>query len=431
MDLIVDLHIHSHFSRATSKSMTPENMYRWAKIKGINVLATADFTHPDWFSELREKLEPAEPGLFKLKEKYSKQQNEKLPKSVKNNVMRFILSVEISNIYSKNEKVRKLHNNIITPSFESASEINARLAEIGNLKADGRPILGMDSKELLKISLETDPDNLFIPSHIWTPWFSMFGSKSGFDSIEEAFEELASEIKVIETGLSSDPYMNWRIKEIQKRAIISSSDAHSPEKLGREANIMDCKLDYFDIINGIKSNDKRLSGTIEFYPEEGKYHYDGHRKCDICFRPSETKKHEGICPKCSKPLVKGVQYRVDELADKPEDYIHKTNKIVEYIIPLAEIIAEIEGVKSIKSKTVTRKYKEVFSSLGDEFTILREIPILEIEKQGYKELAIAIKKLRNKEIYVEPGYDGVYGTIKVFENQKEKSSELSGQSNFL
>lgn len=421
MEYIVDLHIHSHYSRATSKNSTLEGLYRWGKIKGINVIGTGDFTHPDWFAEIHEKLEPAELGLYKLKEDIAKPIDKMLPESVRNNVIRFILTVEISNIYSKNGKVRKLHNLVIVPNFESASEINAQLDRIGNLKADGRPILGMDSKELLRITIQTNPDNLFIPAHIWTPWFGMFGSKSGFDSIAEAFEELAPEVKAIETGLSSDPFMNWKIKELENIAITSHSDGHSPQKLGREATIMNCELNYHDIIGGIKANDQRLQGTIEFFPAEGKYHYDGHRVCNIRFSPAETKQHNGICPVCLKPLTVGVEYRVEELADQPADFIQKNPKSVEYIIPLIEIIAEIKGMGT-GSKTVIAEYEKVYATLGNEFDILRKLPIEEIQKNGFSELAKTIDRMRKKDVRIEPGYDGVYGTIKLFADKTERET---------
>jgi DNA helicase-2/ATP-dependent DNA helicase PcrA len=424
MELIVDLHIHSHHSRATSPETTLEGLYKWGKIKGINIIGTGDFTHPQWFAELRENLEPAEPGLYKLKDEVAREVDKNLPQSVSKNLMRFTLTVEIANIYSKGGKVRKLHNLIVAPSFEAVSEINAQLERIGNLKADGRPILGLDSKELLRISLETDPQNLFIPAHIWTPWFGMFGSKSGFDSIAEAFEELAPEIKAIETGLSSDPFMNWRINELQNVAIISNSDAHSPPKLGREATLINANLTYEDIVGAIRTNDKRLMGTIEFFPQEGKYHYDGHRECKIRLTPSGTKAVNGICPICHKPLTVGVDYRVEELANNPHDFKPESHKLVEYIIPLPEIIAELKGVKSSSNKKVTEEYFKVIHTLCDEFSLLRKIPTAEIKQNGFPELAQAIEKMRNKDVYLDPGYDGVYGAVKVY---KDKSSQNTNQ----
>lgn len=422
MQHIVDLHIHSHFSRATSKDSTIEGLYYWGKIKGINIIGTGDFTHPEWFVEMQEKMEPAEGGLYKLKDEIAKEIDKTLPESVKNNIIRFVLTVEISTIYSKGGQVRKLHQCIVVPNFETASFINSKLNQIGNLKADGRPILGMDSKDLLAITLESHKDSLFFPAHIWTPWFAMFGSKSGFDSIKEAFEDLASEIKAIETGLSSDPFMNWRLEELRNRAIISNSDAHSPQKLGREATVIDCQLDYNQIINAIKTNDKRLIGTIEFFPQEGKYHYDGHRACNIKFTPEETKEHNGICPVCHRHVTVGVNYRVNEIASYPVENIHKNGKTVEYIIPLPEIIAEMQG-KRVGTKGVTEEYQRIYSSLGDEFSILRSMPTSEIRKKGFSELANVIDRMRKGDVYIEPGYDGVYGVIKLFQDDTERKKQ--------
>lgn len=452
MEIIVDLHIHSHYSRATSKDSTIEGLYRWGKIKGINVIGTGDFTHPLWFAELQEKLEPAEAGLFQLKEEFRKKIDPTLPQSVRENFIRFILTVEISTIYSKGGKVRKLHNLIISPSFESVSSLNAQLHRIGNLKADGRPILGLDSKELLRMSIETDRRNLFIPAHIWTPWFALFGSKSGFDSIQEAFEELTPHIKAIETGLSSDPFMNWRLKQLQNITMISNSDAHSPQKLGREATVIRLSkssppfeggvpseleggvvsqsaeeyLSYDNLVDAIKTNDERLVGTVEFFPQEGKYHYDGHRVCGVKFTPGETKAHNRICPVCHRPLTVGVDYRVTELADHPEDYRPSHHKKVEYIIPLPEMLAEINGVGT-GSKKIGAEYDRVIAGLGNEFDILRTLSIDQIRARGFTELAGVIHRMRTGDIHIEPGYDGVYGVIKLFANDTERKKQLTDQ----
>jgi uncharacterized protein (TIGR00375 family) len=414
MELIVDLHIHSSFARATSKNLTIENIYKWAKIKGINVISTADFTHPKWFSELTSKLEVDSDGMYRLKEKFTKQIDESLPRSVRNNLVRFILSTEISNIYSKNGKVRRLHNLVIVPNFEVASDIIGQLSKIGNLKADGRPIIGMDSKELLRMTVESHPDSIFIPAHIWTPWFAMFGSNSGFDSIQEAFEELTPHIKAIETGLSSDPYMNWRLSQLDGITVTSGSDAHSLPKLAREANIMNCNLSFKDIVEGIKTNDKRFVGTLEFFPEEGMYHLDGHRSCGVKLDPEESKKINDICPVCHKKLVIGVMHRVDDLADRPVGFTPKKHKIVESIVPIIEMIAEVKNIKSIHAKAVVNEYDRVIAALGDDFTILRKKSVEEITKSGFPQLGLAIQKVREKDIYIDPGYDGVYGTVKIF-----------------
>ncbi|HSE60970.1 MAG TPA: endonuclease Q family protein [Candidatus Saccharimonadales bacterium] len=428
MEHVVDLHTHSHYSRATSKNSTLEGLYYWGKLKGIHIIGTGDFTHPQWFAELREKLEPAEPGLFALKPELSGPIDASLPPSVRDQLIRFVPSVEIATIYKKGERVRKLHQLVIMPTFEGVSELSARLERIGNLKADGRPILGLDSKELLRHVIESHPDSLYVPAHIWTPWFGMFGSKSGFDSIEEAYEELTPHIVAIETGLSSDPAMNRRVENLDKIAITSHSDAHSPQKLGREATVVKADLSYGDIIGGIKANDDRLIGTIEFFPEEGKYHADGHRACNIRFTPEETKQHGGLCPVCGKPLVVGVENRINDLATRSHSTASTLAKRVEYIIPLAEIIAELEGSKSTAGKAVLATYYDVLSRLGDEFSVLRTVPIATIADAGYPLLARAIERMRQGDVLRDPGFDGVYGTIKVFKSDQERQGMLLNQA---
>lgn len=425
MELILDVHIHSHYSRATSKEMNIAALHRWGKQKGLTVMGTGDFTHPEWFAELQEKLEPAEDGLFTLKPEFSKEQEQYLPSNIRSKPIRFLLTVEISNIYSKNGKVRKLHNLVIVPSFQAASKLNARLSQIGNLASDGRPILGLDSKELLKITLDTDPDALFVPAHIWTPWFGMFGSQSGFDAVEEAFEELSPHIRAIETGLSSDPYMNWRVGDLDSVTMISNSDAHSPGKLGREANIVNCELTYRQLIDAIKTGDERFVGTIEFYPEEGKYHYDGHRSCNVRLSPSEAKKLGNICPVCGKPLVLGVEHRVEDIATRPAEFIPKgtRRKTVEYIVPLPEILMQIYGVKSEHTRPVQQAYQNLSARLGDEFSILRAVELPAIRDAGFPDVATAIGNMRSGKVTREPGYDGVFGTIKVITQDEMQGAQ--------
>ena len=425
MKLIVDLHVHSHYSRATSKDCTPSGLYKWGKLKGINIIGTGDFTHPAWFAEIRECLEPAETGLFRLKDELASEIDAALPPTVRDNIIRFVPTVEIATIYSKGGKVRKLHQLVVMPNFTSVSELNARLERIGNLKADGRPILGLDSKDLLRHVLETSDRALYIPAHIWTPWFGMFGSKSGFDSIQEAYEDLTPQIHAIETGLSSDPAMNQRVANLDGIAITSNSDAHSPGKLGREATVINAKLEYDDIFGAYRTNDERLVGTIEFFPEEGKYHYDGHRACNVRFAPEETKARGGICPNCEKPLVVGVDYRVGELADRPSDFRSEYAKQVEYIIPLTEILAELRGTKSTSGKAVLADYHTAIDRLGDEFSILRTIPVDTIENVGLPMLAHAVGRLRSGQVVREPGYDGLFGTIKVFKDFAERQEIVS------
>lgn len=426
MELIVDLHIHSHFSRATSKDCTLEGLYRWGKIKGINIIGTGDVTHPEWFAEIQEKLEPTGDGLYKLKDELALPIDRELPLSVRGALIRFMPTVEIATIYSKGGKVRKLHQLVVQPDFAAVSELNARLERIGNLKADGRPILGLDSKELLRHVLEVDSRALYIPAHIWTPWFGMFGSKSGFDSVEEAFEELTPEIRAIETGLSSDPAMNWTVGNLDGIALTSHSDAHSPQKLGREATIVNCQPTYDEIIGAIKTNDSRLVGTIEFFPEEGKYHADGHRACNVRLTPSETKELNGICPVCHKPLVVGVAYRVNELADRPV-LLETQIKRAEYIVPLAEVLAELHGVRTTNGKAVQQSYRELIAQFGSEFDILRTVPLEAIG--AHSPLAgLAIERIRSNAVHRESGYDGVFGTIRVFKDAAERavaSSQLA------
>ncbi len=423
MELIVDVHVHSHYSRATSRNCTIEGLYFWGKQKGINVIGTGDFTHPEWFAEFRNKLEPAEGGLFRLKNDIAEAIDKTLPASVRGNLIRFVLSVEIATIYKKNERVRKLHQLIIAPSFEAVSRLNSQLERIGNLKADGRPILGMDSKELLRMTLEADPEAFYIPAHIWTPWFGMFGSRSGFDTIREAYDELAPEVRAIETGLSSDPFMNWRLKQLDGLAITSNSDAHSPQKLGREATIVNGRPAYADVIGAFKTNDKRLAGTIEFFPEEGKYHYDGHRACGVKLSPEETKAHGGVCPVCGKALVMGVDYRVDELSDRVLNEVRQ-NKSVEYIVPLIEVIAELHGTKSVAGKAVEAEYCKLIAGLGDEFSILRKLGVEQIRAFS-PQIALAVERIRTGKVYRDPGYDGVYGTIKIFKDAHERAETLN------
>ncbi len=422
MSLIVDLHLHSHYSRATSADMTLPQIYLWAKIKGINVVGTGDFTHPQWIEEMQHQLEPAEPGLWQLKSDFKKEVEAQIPEACRHSEVRFILTAEISTIYSKKDSVRKLHQLAAAPDFKTVAKINAQLNNIGNLSADGRPILGLDSKELFKIVKAAGDQTLFIPAHIWTPWFAMFGSKSGFNSLAEAFEELAPEIKAVETGLSSDPFMNWRVSNLDHVTLVSNSDAHSPQNLGREANVINTDLSYPEIYGAIVSNDERFVGTIEFYPQEGKYHYDGHRKCNVVFSPQETKKHEGICPQCGKPLVLGVDYQVDQLADRSADFVPKNHKKVEYIIPLPEIIAEVSGVKGTQTKTVQNIYQQLLSQFGSEFKILRQVEVAELKQASWPVIAEAIRRMRAGKVIVKPGYDGVYGEIKLFKDEKEAKS---------
>ena len=423
MDLIVDLHVHSHYTRATSKNCTIEGQYYWGKKKGINIIGTGDFTHPAWFAEFREKLIPSDGGLYQLKPDIADAIDRTLPPSVRGNLIRFIPTAEIATIYKKGDKVRKLHQLVVMPSFEAVSRLNSRLERIGNLKADGRPILGLDSKQLLRFTLEADARGMYIPAHAWTPWFGAFGSKSGFDTLQDAFEELTPEVRAVETGLSSDPPMNRRLSQLDDVSVISCSDAHSPQKLGREATVMNAVPMYEDITGAIRTNDTRLVGTIEFFPEEGKYHSDGHRVCGVKFTPEETKAHHGICPVCGRALVVGVDYRVNQLADRPIG-TGGPQKVVEYIVPLAEIIAEQLSTKSTGGKAVTDDYEKITAELGDEFGILRTVPIDAIRAHS-SQIALAVERIRAGQVYRDPGYDGVFGMIKVFKNSADRAETLN------
>jgi DNA helicase-2/ATP-dependent DNA helicase PcrA len=415
MKFFADLHIHSRFSRACSKRITLPELYRWSRIKGITVLGTGDFTHQAWMNEIQECLEEGEEGLFKLKKAFSDKLDREIPPLCMSTV-RFILSVEISLIYKRDDKVRKVHQVILVPSIKSAIKLNKKLGSIGNLKADGRPILGLDSRDLLDIVLETDPQALLIPAHIWTPWFSIFGDKSGFNSLEECFGDLTQYIYAIETGMSSDPPMNWMIKDLDKVTIISNSDAHSPEKIAREANIFNCGLSYSEMINAIKKNDNRFEGTIEFFPEEGKYHYDGHRLCNVSSSPSESIKNDELCPRCSKRLTIGVLNRVYKLAKRPKGEKSPHAKPYFSIVPLKEILSEIYK-KGVATKTVNNEYFKLISQLGSELNILLTIPLSEIQNQI---LSQALARMRDGAVTKVAGYDGVYGKISVIRDNKDK-----------
>ncbi len=420
MRFIADLHIHSKYSRATSKDMSPEAIWKWAQIKGIGVVGTGDFTHPGWLKELSEKIEPSGNGLFKLKKEY---ESNGVPESCKREVS-FILSAEISCIYRKNDRTRKVHSLILVPDFSDAARINLALSRIGNLKADGRPILGLDALELLKTVMDLCPSAVFIPAHAWTPHFSVFGAVSGFDSLEECFENYTPYINAIETGLSSDPAMNWRLSALDNITLISNSDAHSPSKMGREANIFDAEKSFSAIANSMRTREGFL-GTIEFFPEEGKYHYDGHRACAISLSPEETIRQGYLCPKCGKRVTVGVLHRVEKLADRPQGYKPESKPPYYSLIPLIEVLAESIGV-GVASKKVDMEFQRLIQVLGNEFTILMDAPIHGIEQASSPLIGEAISRMRSGKIHVAPGYDGEYGKIKIFDAAERK--EVRGQA---
>jgi len=403
MEFVADFHIHSKYSRATSRSMDISNLAKWAKLKGVNLLGTGDFTHHLWYQELKSCLVPdKKSGLYTYQG------------------IHFIPSAEISSIFSQDGNVYRVHNVVLAPSLEVVGEINKMLSTYGNLASDGRPILGLSCKRLVGELFKISSDLMLIPAHIWTPWFSVFGSKSGFNSLEEAYGKYTEKITALETGLSSDPAMNWMVSKIDKYSLVSNSDAHSPSRIGREANVFNCGLNYYEIKRALETKDKeKFLYTIEFFPEEGKYHYDGHRNCKVNFHPRETKKHQGNCPVCKKPLTRGVLSRVEELADREEGFIPENAIGYKNMVCLDEIIAEVKGVGK-QSKTVEREYLDIVYANGPEFNILNKMSIDELFTKLPGRIAEGIKKVRDKNIEVIPGHDGEYGIIKIFKNQEEK-----------
>ncbi len=419
MKFICDFHIHSHYSIATSKNLTPEYLEYWCRFKGIQVVGTGDFTHPGWLEEIKEKLEPAEQGLFRLKNDYRMAETPHIS-VLSGGTVRFLLTSEISNIYKKYGKVRKVHNLLLAPDFETVEKIQARLEKVGNIHSDGRPILGLDSRDLLEIALEASEKTFFVPSHIWTPWFSALGSKSGFDTIEECYGDLTDHIHSVETGLSSDPPMNWICSFLDRYTLISNSDAHSPEKLGREANLFNTELSYTAIIQALKTGDpEHFLGTVEFFPQEGKYHYDGHRKCGVRLDPLETLKQGGLCPVCGKKVTIGVMNRVAQLADREDPNDRKKRHPFYSLIPLKNLLSEIAGVGPM-SKKVNAAYNSVLQKAGSEFNVLLNLSPDEIKTAGSGILSEAVRRMRMREVYIKEGFDGEYGQVKVFNKDEKK-----------
>jgi len=415
MEFIADLHVHSRFARSTSSALTLPNMAVGAREKGITVVGTGDFTHPFWFQEIMDQLVPAESGLFRLRPELEEETGRRLAPSCRGPI-RFVLQAEISTIYKWAGKTRKVHSVILAPTVASAAAINARLGEIGNLRSDGRPILGLDTRDLLEIVLETKSDAALIPAHIWTPWFSVLGASSGFNTIAECFRDLEPYVFAVESGLSSDPPMNWRLSSLDRYAIVSNSDAHSCAKLGREANIFTCELSYPAMLAALRGG-SGFDGTIEFFPEEGKYHLDGHRKCHARLLPHETRELGFCCPKCHEKVTVGVLHRADELADRVEGYRPPDRPGFVSLIPLAEIAAE--ALQSTPdSVKVLRLLSDMRGRTGPDFVILRETPLEEISKAAGALVAEAIRRVRAGETHIAPGYDGEFGTIKLFEKHE-------------
>ncbi len=399
MKFVADFHIHSKYSRATSPDMNIKTLSEYAKLKGVALLGTGDFTHYLWLEELKNTLKDSGNGLFEY------------------NGVNFMLTGEISSIYTKNGKVRKIHNVIFVPSFDIADKINSVLSGYGNIASDGRPIIGIDAKDLAEILFGISKDVFLVPGHIWTPWFSLFGSKSGFDSIEECFGEYTKDIYALETGLSSDPAMNWQWSKLDRFNLISNSDSHSPKKIAREANVFDIDMSYKAVTDTLKKKDKKkFLYTIEFFPEEGKYHYDGHRLCDIRFSPEETRKNKNICPKCGKPLTIGVMNRVAQLADRPQGFVPENSIPFKRMIPLAEIIADTIGVGDA-SKAVDTEYRAIIPRLGTELEVLIEVSEDKLLRDLSIKIAKAIINVRKGDVNILPGFDGEYGTIEVLKDK--------------
>lgn len=418
MRFYADIHVHSRFSRATSRDCDLENLAFWAGKKGISVIGTGDFTHPAWFKEIKSKLAPAEPGLFKLKKSIEKEVMARLDPSCRSPV-RFMLTSEISTIYKDGNKTRKVHHVLAAPTKRAVSIISRKLDRIGNIHSDGRPILGLPSRDLLEIVLESDPESYLVPAHVWTPWFSAMGSKSGYDSIDDCYKDLARHIFAIETGLSSDPPMNWMVSSLDRFTLVSNSDAHSPGKLGREANVFDTEIDYYKMKKALETG-KGFLGTVEFFPEEGKYFLDGHRKCDIRMTPNQTNSKKGICPSCGKPVTVGVMNRIMQLSDRKEGRKPKTAKAFTSLIPLKEIIAEILSCGP-NTKKVMKVYDHLLCKTGPELYILETASEEEIVRHGGETISLAITRMREGSVSKNPGYDGEFGVVKIF-----KQDEISG-----
>ncbi|MGD9365113.1 MAG: UvrD-helicase domain-containing protein [Desulfobacteraceae bacterium] len=428
MKFIADFHIHSKYSRATAKNLDLENLYIGAQIKGITVIGTGDFTHPAWWGEIKEKLVPVEGGLFQLKPEIARACDEKVPSACRQPVF-FMLVTEISNIYKKAERTRKNHNLVFMPDMDHADQFNRRLDAVGNIQSDGRPILGLDARNLLEIVLETTDHAFLVPAHIWTPWFSLLGSKSGFDTVEACFEDLSPHIFALETGLSSDPPMNWRVSQLDGYTLISNSDAHSPTKLGREANCFETELSYAAIRSAMETAEPdQFLGTIEFYPEEGKYHVDGHRKCRFSSHPAKTRELDGLCPVCGKPLTLGVMYRIEALADRDEGARPANASPYRNLIPLENVLSEVLQVGP-KTKKVIQAYNDLVRKYGSEFNILCHAPQEELDKSRIPLLAEAIQRMRQGRINFDAGYDGEFGRVHIF-NPSERS-RLQGQQSLF
>lgn len=407
MEFAADFHIHSKYSRATSETMNVEELARWAKLKGISLVGTGDFTHPLWLIELKEKLKQNQRGLYEYKG------------------INFIFTAEVFNNFYVDGRSKRIHNIIFAPDAETAEKLNERLGRHGDLISDGRPILNLSARDLVKLCLDVSEECFVVPAHAWTPHFSIFGSNSGFDSVEECFKEEAKNIYCLETGLSSDPAMNWRLSKLDAYALISNSDAHSPRKIGREANVFSGQLSYKEIIETFKLKDrKKFLYTVEFFPEEGKYHYDGHRNCNARLKPKDAIKNGNLCPVCGKKITVGVMHRVEELADRPEGFTPDTSIPFRHMIPLEQIIADARGVGEF-TQTVEKEYFNIVNKCSGEFNILLNMGEKELKSQLPEKIAEGVMRVRKGKVNILPGYDGEYGKIKIFNEDEAAEKQLT------
>ncbi len=408
MRIVADLHIHSKYSRATSREMEVETLARWAKWKGVNLLGTGDFTHPTYFAELRTKLQSQGTGLFTLKRG--------------DRDVHFMLTVEVANVYSQGGRQRRIHTLIFAPSMEVAARLNAGLGRLGSLASDGRPMFGCSARDLARMVLDVSPDCALVPAHAWTPWYSVFGANSGFDSLEECYGEAASAVFAIETGLSSDPAMNWRWSALDRIALISNSDAHSPSRIAREANVFETEMSYAAVLDAIRAKDpSRFLFTIEFFPQEGKYHYDGHRGCGVLWEPAETRKHGSRCSVCGKPVTVGVMHRVESLADRSVGYTPPQAIPGKHLVPLAEIIGEALGIGA-ESAGVEAEWRKLIDAGGNELAVLMEFSEAELARFTPPKILEGIRRMRAGQVSIIPGYDGVYGKVSLFAKEPESAA---------
>ena len=411
MSFYADLHVHSRYARATSRNADLVELAVWACRKGITVVGTGDFTHPGWFGELREGLAPAEPGLFRLRDELERVVGERLPASCRG-TLRFLLEVEVSTAFHRDGRARRMHHLLYAPGLEAAARLTDRLGRSGNLAEDGRPTLAMDASELLAATLDSGDGAYLVPAHVWTPWVGVLSATAGFDSIEDCYGELADHIFAVETGLSADPPMNWRASRLDRFRSVSFSDAHAPSRLGREATELDTELDYFAIRRALESGEGFL-GTVELFPEEGRYYLSGHKGCGVRLEPAEARRAALRCPVCGKRLTMGVLQRVEDLADRPAGARPPSAAGCRNLLPLDELVAEVAGVGRT-SKTVRRTVDAMVERLGPELPILERVALEVIDEAGFPAEAEAIGEVRRGQVERDPGFDGQYGSIRPF-----------------